>query len=430
MPITLLFMTTYTGLGGGETSLLTLVDHLDPARYTPHLLVPRDGQLPVQWRARGWQVHITPYRGASVYFVPWLWGMFPIVGRVEQVIRDHHITAIHSDYHSLPFAVAAAGRTQVPVLWTCSGWWFHPQAYQRRFFQRPDAAFASSPAIRAAGRTQVPVLWTCSGWWFHPQAYQRRFFQRPDAAFASSPAIRDGFLGNPPFMPPDKMPVLPLGVDTERFKPGLDGSSVRADAKIAPDAPLVALIARFQDVKGHDAFQEMARLIAAAIPDARFIVAGENVHGAHADDAYKARILAAHQADPILREKLVYLGFRADVERVIATADVIVCASQFESYGMVNVEAMASGKPVVSTRRGGPSLTIADGETGFLVDADNARALADKVIALLKDAALRAHMGAAGRARVQMLFSAKTMADRFAETLERLIADKLSSIRK
>jgi len=126
----------------------------------------------------------------------------------------------------------------------------------------------------------------------------------------------------------------------------------------------------------------------------------------------------------------VYLGFRADVERVIATADVIVCASQFESYGMVNVEAMASGKPVVSTRRGGPSLTIADGETGFLVDADNARALADKVIALLKDAALRAHMGAAGRARVQMLFSAKTMADRFAETLERLIADKLSSIRK
>jgi len=388
MPITLLFMTTYTGLGGGETSLLTLVDHLDPARYTPHLLVPRDGQLPVQWRARGWQVHITPYRGASVYFVPWLWGMFPIVGRVEQVIRDHHITAIHSDYHSLPFAVAAAGRTQVPVLWTCSGWWFHPQAYQRRFFQRPDAAFASSPAIR------------------------------------------DGFLGNPPFMPPDKMPVLPLGVDTERFKPGLDGSSVRADAKIAPDAPLVALIARFQDVKGHDTFQEMARLIAAAIPDARFIVAGENVHGAHADDAYKARILAAHQADPILREKLVYLGFRADVERVIATADVIVCASQFESYGMVNVEAMASGKPVVSTRRGGPSLTIADGETGFLVDADNARALADKVIALLKDAALRAHMGAAGRARVQMLFSAKTMADRFAETLERLIADKLSSIRK
>ncbi len=388
MPITLLFMTTYTGLGGGETSLLTLVDHLDPARYTPHLLVPRDGQLPVQWRARGWQVHITPYRGASVYFVPWLWGMFPIVGRVEQVIRDHHIIAIHSDYHSLPFAVAAAGRTQVPVLWTCSGWWFHPQAYQRRFFQRPDAAFASSPAIR------------------------------------------DGFLGNPPFMPPDKMPVLPLGVDTERFKPGLDGSSVRADAKIAPDAPLVALIARFQDVKGHDTFQEMARLIAAAIPDARFIVAGENVHGAHANDAYKARILAAHQADPILREKLVYLGFRADVERVIAAADVIVCASQFESYGMVNVEAMASGKPVVSTRRGGPSLTIADGETGFLVDADNARALADKVIALLKDAALRAHMGAAGRARVQMLFSAKTMADRFAETLERLIADKLSSIRK
>ena len=51
----LLFVTTYVGLGGGETSLLTLAEHLDPTRYRLHLLVPHDGQLAERWRAHGWR---------------------------------------------------------------------------------------------------------------------------------------------------------------------------------------------------------------------------------------------------------------------------------------------------------------------------------------------------------------------------------------
>ena len=62
------------------------------------------------------------------------------------------------------------------------------------------------------------------------------------------------------------------------------------------------------------------------------------------------------------------LNFVGNIEGVDiprGTADVVVCASQFESYGMVNVEAMASGKPVVSTRQGGPSETVAGAGCGF-----------------------------------------------------------------
>ncbi len=380
-PINLLFLTTYVGLGGGETSLLTLVEALvkHDARYQPHLLLPHDGQLAERWRANGWPVHFTPWRGATTYFAPALWARFPVTGRIAHLIRAENIHAVHSDYHSLPFALPAAQSARIPLVWTCWGWWFRPKPWQRAFFRQPDVTFASS--------------------W----------------------AIKDGFLGEPPFMPPDRVQVLPPGVDTERFRPGLDGSVVRADAGIAPDAPLVALIARFQDVKGHDTFQAMARLVAQAIPAARFVVAGENVHGKSADDAYKARILAAHQADPLLRERLIYLGFRADAERVMSAADLVVCSSDFESYGMVNVEAMASGKPVVSTRRGGPAETVADGETGYLVDPRDADGLADRVITLLRDPALRQRMGEAGRARVQRLFSAATMAATFDAALKNLL---------
>jgi glycosyltransferase involved in cell wall biosynthesis len=377
----LLFVTIYTGLGGGETSLLTLVEQLDPQQYRPHLLVPAEGQLSERWRAHGWQVHVTPWRGATTYFIPSLWMRFPIARRIERLAREENIHLIHSDYHSLPFALPAARRVGIACVWTCWGWWFKPKLWQRGFFRQPDATFAAS--------------------W----------------------AIRDGFLGTPPFMPPERITVIPPGVATQRFHPDVDGSVVRAEAGIAADAPVVALIARFQDVKGHDVFQAMARRVGEAMPEARFIVAGENTQTS-ADDDYKRRILETARTDPLLRERLVYLGYRADAERVMAAADVVVCSSDFESYGMVNVEAMASGKPVVSTRRGGPSETVVNGETGYLVDPRDDAALAQHVIALLRDPELRARMGAAGRSRVETRFSAVASGLAFSECLNTILNDE------
>ncbi|MBZ0289797.1 MAG: glycosyltransferase family 4 protein, partial [Anaerolineae bacterium] len=343
MASNLLFVSSYSDLGGGETALLALASHLDPARFHPHLLAPREGQLAEAWRGRGWPVHVTPWRGATVYFIPALWARLPITHRIESLIREHDIRAVHSDYHTLPMVIPAAER---------------------------------------AG---VPALWTCMGWWFHPKPWQRGFFRRSAATLAHSQAIKDGFLGQSPFMPPENIEVLYPGVDTERFSPNVDGLKVRFEAGVPMDAPVVALVARFQDVKGHDIFQAMARQVALQIPETRFIVAGENTQSS-ADNAYRTRILETAQTDPLLRKRLKYLGFRPDVERVLAAADVVVCSSHFESYGMVNVEAMASGKPVVSTNRGGPSETVAHGETGFLVPPENPTGLALHVIDLLRDA--------------------------------------------
>ena len=378
-PVNVLFITSYADLGGGETALVTLAQSLDPARYLPHLLVPREGQLSQRWQALGWPVHVTPWRAASVYFVPALWARLPVTQHMTQIIREQQIQAVHAEYHALPFALPAAERAGVPLLWTCMGWWFRPK------------------------------LW------------QRGFFQRPAAAFAHSQAIKDGFLGRPPFMPPARMEVLYPGVDTARFRPDVDGIKVRFEANIPQDAPVVAMIARFQSVKGHEVFQAMAKQVALQVPQARFIVAGENTQ-TEADNTYKQDILRAAQADSLLHKRLVYLGFRPDVERVIAAADVVVCASHFEGYGVALVEAMACGKPVVSTSRGGPAETVADGETGYLVPPGDPAALASRVIELLRDADLRRRMGAAGRARVLRLFAAESNGAQFTRALERALA--------
>ena len=376
----ILFASWYTGLGGGETDLLTLAESLDADRYEPHLLLPNDGQLGARWRAMGWQTHIIPYRGATVWFMPPLWARFPVVNRLTRLIQDESIALVHSDYHTLPLIAAAA---------------------------------------RQVG---VPIIWTVHGWWFHPKFWQRTFFRQIQSTVARSRAIRDGFLGTPPFMPASQIPIIYSGVDTERFRPGLDGRHLRQEIKAHPAAKIIVMVARFQRVKGHHVFQAMAEQVIRQEPQAQFIVAGDDVFGVTADRRYRDEMLTRAKSSPLLRRRLHYIGFRDDVEQVYAAADVVVCASAFESYGKANLEAMACGKPVVSTRRGGPSETIVDGQTGFLVDSGDAAGLARQVIRLLRDGNLRRQIGQAGRAHVCRQFSAASTAAAYAQIFEDWLA--------
>ncbi len=376
----LLFISAYTGLGGGESVQLNLMGALDPARYALHLVCPRDGQLPEAARAHGVTVHTRPYRGITTWFVPAIWRRFPVSGDLAALARRLDIAAIHSDYHSLPFAVAAAQANGLPVIWNAMGWWFPVLPWQRRFF-----------------RDEITQI------------------------IAITQAVRDRWLGDTGLMPPERIKVLVPGVDPDHFHPGVDGAPVRAALGIGPDVPLVAMIARFQQVKGHAIFQAMARQIHAVLPEARFAVAGENVFGVSKDETYKKTILSAAQHDPSLRESLQYLGFWQDAREVIAAADVIVCPSRFESLGMVHLESMAMACPVVSMNNGGPAETLVDGQTGYLVPPEDPAALADRVLALLRDPALRARMGAAGRDRVLAHFTARGYADQFSQVVESLV---------
>lgn len=377
----LLFISAYTGLGGGESVQLNLLGALDRTRYPAHLLCPREGQLPEAARALGIPTHTLPYRAATAWFIPALWMRFPVCAAIARLIRAQGIAAIHSDYHSLPYAVGAARRARIPVIWNAMGWWFPARPWQRRFFRREV--------------TQI---------------------------IAITRAVRDRWLANSGhFMPPERIRVLVPGVDPALYHPDISGAPVRAKLGLAPEVPLVGLIARFQHVKGHDIFQAMARQVLAALPEARFVVAGENVFGVARDEAYKQQILSAAHSDPVLRERLTYLGFWQDAREVIAAADVIVCPSRFESLGMVHLESMALGRPVVSMNNGGPAETVIEGQTGYLVPPEAPAALAERVLMLLRDPALRARMGAAGRAHVLAHFTAAGYAAQFAQLVENLV---------
>jgi len=376
----LLFITTYTGIGGGESLTLNLMRALDRDRYRLHLLTPGPGAFPDAAAPLGVTTHAIAYRGTSTFFVPSIWGRFPIVARLRGFLGSQPVRAIWSDYHSLPFIVPAAEALGIPVLWNAMGWWFPIHPWQRHFF-----------------RDRVARIVAITG------------------------AVKDRLLGSPPVLPPDCIDVQIPGVDTAIHTPGVDGSPVRTKIGIGREVPLVAMVARFQNVKGHEYFLEAARRILDEVPDARFAVAGENVFAVSKDETYKHMILKMVADDPRLRKRVTYLGFWPDSREVIAAADVMVCSSWFESLSMVALESMAMARPIVSTSVGGPAETIRDGVTGYLVPPRDSAAIAARAVELLRDPAQREAMGAAGRTHVIEHFSAQRYAQAIAALVEKVV---------
>lgn len=371
------FFSTYTGLGGGETSLLALLGALDRDRLGPVLVCPRDGPLPVAARALGVEVRIVPWRGASAWFHPAVWARLPPVKRIADCLEAVGPASVHTEFHALPFVAPAARRLGLPVVFTCHGSWFRPKPWQRALYRQHDLDIV-----------------------------------------AVSEAVRAGFVGTPPWIDPATIEVVPLGVDTSVHRPRPDERQALRDTfGLPPAAPVVTLVARFQRVKGHDVFLDMARRLLNQVEDACFAIAGENVFDVAADESFKQEVVNVARSDPRLRDAVRFLGFVQQPERLISASDVVVCSSRFESFGMVPLEAMAAGVPVVSTDVGGPVETIVDGETGFLVAPGRPDLLADRVARLLADPTLRKTMGRAGRARVVDRFEVARYAARMTDIL-------------
>lgn len=358
-PRNLLYLSYLGGLGGGESSLLSYLCALDRARFTPIVICGKRGALVDELEARGILHAVIPFR------VPRFGrGIVPLMSpaffpRLYQFARAHDIHLMHcNDIETTYYAGFVTRALRVPLLWTCHGWWQVERGWKMTFVEKFVAHILT------------------------PTRYLAQCLE------SANPRLRE------------RITVMPFGVDTNEFAPARRDPMVRDEFAIAHDAPLVTMLARYQSVKGHANLLDAAPLILDAFPAARFLLVGGAVFETNDAKATRQMIQARAAADERLRRAIVFADFRRDIPRVLGASDVLVCPSDFESYGLANLEAMACGVPVVSTNVGGPSETIVDGETGFLVPPRDPAALAARVNQLLGDRDLRARMGAKGRARV------------------------------
>ena len=214
-------------------------------------------------------------------------------------------------------------------------------------------------------------------------------------------------------VPASQISVVPCGVDTSVFTP--DGPVARRNGR-----PRLLALGRLVERKG------VATVIAALarLRDAELVVAGGPGHrDLDTSDDYRLLREAAHLHG--VTERVIFTGSvaRADVPPLIRSADVVVCTPWYEPFGIVPLEAMACGIPVVASAVGGLTDSIVDQQTGWLVPARDPVALASALGQLLADPAKRAALGAAGVERARRRYSWRRVAAQSEAVYLRLTAD-------
>ena len=139
------------------------------------------------------------------------------------------------------------------------------------------------------------------------------------------------------------------------------------------ERPLIGIVARLQPWKGQELFLRAAAQIAVTCPEARFAVIGGAILGWEGDYPQQLQTLAQSLG---IGDRVVFSGHQRDVYPWFDALDVAVTASEGEPFGLVTVEALALGKPVVGVRSAGTAEIIQDGVSGLLVPPGNATAMA------------------------------------------------------
>lgn len=283
---------------------------------------------------------------------------------------------------------------------------------------RPDILHAHDPhgvamaaLARSLGRPEPSPFLVASrrvDFRIRQNAFSRWKYRQVDVFICASECIRQMLVADG--VEPDRALTVHEGIDIGHVD-AAPVADVRAAFWLPHGAPIVGNIAALVPHKGQRYLVEAAALVVRRMPDVRFLIVGDGELRAPLEQVVRREQLERH---------VIFTGFRPDVLSLLKGFDVFVSSSVTEGLGTSLLDAMAASRPVVATRTGGIPEVVVDGETGLLVPPRDAGALAEAIIRLLGDGALRRTFARAGRQRVERLFSADRMVAGTLAVYERL----------
>lgn len=204
------------------------------------------------------------------------------------------------------------------------------------------------------------------------------------------------------------------GVALDRFDPSALPSpeQVRRQLGLPLDGPVIGIVGRLQRWKGMHVLVEAMPKILQRYPDAHCVVVG----GKHYLEPDYLNYLEERIAALGLGDQVILAGLQRNVPEWMQAMDVCVHASNNEPFGIVIIEAMALGKPVIAGDAGGPTEIITDGVNGLLTPYGDAGALASAILRYLDDQEFARSVGAAARQRA-LDFSTQRYAQNFIKTI-------------
>jgi D-inositol-3-phosphate glycosyltransferase len=220
---------------------------------------------------------------------------------------------------------------------------------------------------------------------------------------------------------PARLHVVPLGIELKQFiAPELSQAAARQQLALPAPAQLLGLIGRFDEGKGQLFVVEAFHRLRQELPghNVQLVLVGESTRNQAASSAYRAAVLARVQ-ELELTEVVHIREFTPQPEVFYRAIDVFVLASANETYGMVTIEAMAAGLPLVATAAGGSLDIVAEGRTGLLYPPGDETALVKALKRLLLDPPYARQLSQAAQQEAQ----AKYSHERECELLETVLAE-------
>jgi glycosyltransferase involved in cell wall biosynthesis len=360
-------------LGGAENALLDVVASPGANAWNPIVIVPFEGELAVALRDAGVEcvvmdLGVLRHRGEAtspVLLLRLLASIFAAF-RLSQIIRARDVAIVHSNTSALIAGGLAAKLGAVPHVW-----------HVREVLE---------------GR-----MW---------QVLSRLILRLSDRVVCISGTVAANMRGA---KWRDRIVIVPDGVDVGSFFPE-EGKRIEGR---------VLMVGRINPIKGHELFLRAASLAAREVPQARFEILGGCLPVYEPLRRSLQRL--AEQAGIMDRVTFGPHVDRAAVAEAIRRAEVVAVPSTgIEGGGLVVLEAMAAGTPVVATRRGGLAESIEDGVDGFLVSHTDPAELARALVRLLGDADLRARFVANGQRKVRERYALPIHVARLGELYHQL----------
>ena len=268
----------------------------------------------------------------------------------------------------------------------------------------------------AASQAKVPEVW-----FQHGVPVDKGMIDRIAAIIGTKGILacsQDGADAQAVMTPRHRPRVVHPGAELDRFDPAILPSPAEARrlCGLPETGPIIGIVGRLQRWKGMHVFAEAMARVLKTHPDAFGVIVG----GDHEFEPEYPAFLNQHISELGLTDKIKLTGIQKNVPVWMQAMDVVVHASDREPFGIVIIEGMALGKPVVAGDKGGPTEIIEPGVTGLLTPYGDAGALATAILRYLDDPAFAAQVGDAARKRAQN-FSVDSYARNVVEAIRHFV---------
>ncbi|MCX7047623.1 MAG: glycosyltransferase family 4 protein [Candidatus Sumerlaeota bacterium] len=371
---TIALVSDHAAIGGGEAFLLDLAKCLGSAPgFNVTLLCREEGLLPEKCLSLGVPIHIAHY--PLRFRRNWVLPVFSprILREIGRWIESQEIDLVHANGpFGLLYAGMAARRLKRAVVFS---------SHLKEDAGRPIKRWLAKklPHRVIAVSETVAQEWACAG------------------------------------LDARRLTRIPIGIDAGAYRFDAEARRrLRSEWNFNDRHIVCAIIGRIQRVKGQRRFLEAMRLARRQAPALRGLIVGSCWPGDAGAAVYEREINAQLVADESLRSYVVHLPYSENIPAILSATDVLVIASDSESFGRIALEAMACERPVVATPCGGPEEIIVNGRTGLVADSMSADSLAAAMAACAANAD-RTGMGWEGRKRVKDEFSLEKQTQRIME---------------